>query len=215
MTETRIDVKVEQVESAPAEKKHPNTCPSCGSHLPRRRARGSALRLRPVRPPLPHAGARPHRLARRPGLVRRGGRRGPLGRPALVLRPAALPRAARRGRAEHRPHRRDRRRRGHARRAAARARGDGLLLHGRLDGERRRREVRPRLRRRDRSRDPAAARLELGRRADAGGDPLADAAPEDDRRDRRAPRGRAAAVLPCSPTRRPAARWRASPRSAT
>ena len=32
MTETRIDVKVEQVESAPAEKKHPNTCPSCGSH---------------------------------------------------------------------------------------------------------------------------------------------------------------------------------------
>ncbi|HEX4520830.1 MAG TPA: acetyl-CoA carboxylase carboxyltransferase subunit beta [Gaiellaceae bacterium] len=32
MTETRIDVKVEQVESAPAEKKHPNTCPGCGSH---------------------------------------------------------------------------------------------------------------------------------------------------------------------------------------
>src|SRR5271170_6031752 len=32
MTDTRIDVKVEQVESAPAEKKHPNTCPSCGSH---------------------------------------------------------------------------------------------------------------------------------------------------------------------------------------
>jgi acetyl-CoA carboxylase carboxyl transferase subunit beta len=32
MTETRIDVRVEQVESAPAETKHPNTCPSCGSH---------------------------------------------------------------------------------------------------------------------------------------------------------------------------------------
>ena len=32
MSETRIDVKVEQVESAPAEKQHPNTCPSCGSH---------------------------------------------------------------------------------------------------------------------------------------------------------------------------------------
>ncbi len=32
MTETQIDVKVEQVESAPAESKHPNTCPSCGSH---------------------------------------------------------------------------------------------------------------------------------------------------------------------------------------
>ena len=32
MTETKIDVKVEQVERAPAEKQHPNTCPSCGSH---------------------------------------------------------------------------------------------------------------------------------------------------------------------------------------
>lgn len=32
MTETRIDVKVEQMESASAEKQHPNTCPSCGSH---------------------------------------------------------------------------------------------------------------------------------------------------------------------------------------
>ena len=32
MSETRIDVKVEQVESAPADKKHPNTCPGCGSH---------------------------------------------------------------------------------------------------------------------------------------------------------------------------------------
>jgi acetyl-CoA carboxylase carboxyl transferase subunit beta len=32
MSETRIDVKVEQVESAPAPKQHPNTCPSCGSH---------------------------------------------------------------------------------------------------------------------------------------------------------------------------------------
>jgi acetyl-CoA carboxylase carboxyl transferase subunit beta len=32
MTETRIDVRVEQVESAPREK-HPNTCPKCGSHF--------------------------------------------------------------------------------------------------------------------------------------------------------------------------------------
>jgi acetyl-CoA carboxylase carboxyl transferase subunit beta len=32
MTETKIDVRVEQVEKAPAEKQHPNTCPSCGSH---------------------------------------------------------------------------------------------------------------------------------------------------------------------------------------
>ena len=32
MSETSIDVKVEQMDSAPAEKKHPNTCPDCGSH---------------------------------------------------------------------------------------------------------------------------------------------------------------------------------------
>src|SRR5579862_235903 len=32
MSETKVDVRVEQVESAPAESKHPNTCPSCGSH---------------------------------------------------------------------------------------------------------------------------------------------------------------------------------------
>jgi acetyl-CoA carboxylase carboxyl transferase subunit beta len=33
MTETRIDVRVEPVETAPAASKHPNTCPSCGSHF--------------------------------------------------------------------------------------------------------------------------------------------------------------------------------------
>jgi acetyl-CoA carboxylase carboxyl transferase subunit beta len=32
MSETRIDVTVEQVESAPAGNQHPNTCPTCGSH---------------------------------------------------------------------------------------------------------------------------------------------------------------------------------------
>jgi acetyl-CoA carboxylase carboxyl transferase subunit beta len=32
MTETKIDVSVEHVERTPAEKKHPNTCPGCGSH---------------------------------------------------------------------------------------------------------------------------------------------------------------------------------------
>jgi acetyl-CoA carboxylase carboxyl transferase subunit beta len=32
MAETRIDVTVEQVQPAAAGKKHPNTCPSCGSH---------------------------------------------------------------------------------------------------------------------------------------------------------------------------------------
>jgi acetyl-CoA carboxylase carboxyl transferase subunit beta len=32
MAETRIDVTVEQVQPPAPEKKHPNTCPSCGSH---------------------------------------------------------------------------------------------------------------------------------------------------------------------------------------
>jgi acetyl-CoA carboxylase carboxyl transferase subunit beta len=32
MTESRIDVRVEQIDAAPVEGKHPNTCPSCGSH---------------------------------------------------------------------------------------------------------------------------------------------------------------------------------------
>ncbi|MEI8104581.1 MAG: acetyl-CoA carboxylase carboxyltransferase subunit beta [Actinomycetes bacterium] len=32
MTEARIEVKVEQDRKAPSAKKHPNTCPSCGSH---------------------------------------------------------------------------------------------------------------------------------------------------------------------------------------
>ncbi len=32
MTETSIDVRVEQVDNPPPDKKHPNTCPSCGSH---------------------------------------------------------------------------------------------------------------------------------------------------------------------------------------
>jgi acetyl-CoA carboxylase carboxyl transferase subunit beta len=33
MTEAKIDVRVEQVDNAPAGNKHPNTCPSCGSHF--------------------------------------------------------------------------------------------------------------------------------------------------------------------------------------
>jgi acetyl-CoA carboxylase carboxyl transferase subunit beta len=32
MTETRIDVQVEPTHAPPPEQKHPNTCPSCGSH---------------------------------------------------------------------------------------------------------------------------------------------------------------------------------------
>jgi acetyl-CoA carboxylase carboxyl transferase subunit beta len=33
MSETSINVTVEQVENGPAAEKHPNTCPSCGSHF--------------------------------------------------------------------------------------------------------------------------------------------------------------------------------------
>jgi len=32
MAETRIDVTVEQIQAPAADKRHPNTCPSCGSH---------------------------------------------------------------------------------------------------------------------------------------------------------------------------------------
>ena len=56
------------------------------------------------------------------------------------------------------------------------------------------------------ARHAAPARHELRRRPDAGGDPLADAAAEDDLRDRRAPRGAAAALLRPHRTRPPAAR---------
>ena len=78
------------------------------------------------------------------------------------------------------------------RRPSGRARGDGLLVHGRLDGQRRRREVLARLRLGDRARRAARLGHELGRRAHAGGDPLADAAAEDGVRGR-GPARRAAA----------------------
>ena len=61
-------------------------------------------------------------------------------------------------------------------------------------GERRRREVLARVRLRDRARHAAAHRLELRRRPHAGGDPLADAAAEDDLRGRGAARRGAADV---------------------
>ena len=65
MTETKIDVKVEQMETAAGREEAPEHLPELRLALPRRRARGGALRLRPVRPPLPDAGAGPDRLARR------------------------------------------------------------------------------------------------------------------------------------------------------
>ena len=124
--------------------------------LPRRRARQAPRRLPAVRPPLPALGARAHRPARRPGHLRRGGDGAALGRPARLLRPAPVHRTARRGRAEDRPGRRDRDRPRGDRGRAVPALGDGLRLHGRLDGERGRREVRPRVR--DGRRAPRPAR---------------------------------------------------------
>ena len=32
MSETKIDVRIERMEGSPGQTKHPNTCPSCGSH---------------------------------------------------------------------------------------------------------------------------------------------------------------------------------------
>ena len=60
MAETRIDVQVEHTSTPPppAGKKHPNTCPTCGSHYRDDELDGDALGLRAVRPPLPDARAR-------------------------------------------------------------------------------------------------------------------------------------------------------------
>ena len=158
--------------------------------LPRRRARQAPRRLPAVRPPLPALGARAHRLPRRPGHLLRGGDGAALGRPARLLRSAPVHRTARRGRAEDRPGRRDPDRPCGDRGRAVPALGDGLRLHGRLDGERGRREVRPRVRGGRRAPRPARVGDRVGRRAHAGGDPLADADAEDRVR-RRGPARRA------------------------
>ena len=156
--------------------------------LSRRRARAGVVGVRPVRPPFPDDRPRAHRVVRRSRDVPRGGDRGPLRRPAGVLRPAPVRRAARRGGAEHRPRRGGRGRPGRDRRASGRARRDGLLVHGRLDGERRRGEVLARLRLGDRPwRAPRLGDV-IGRRAHAGRDPVADAAAEDGVRRRGPPR---------------------------
>ena len=91
MSEARIDVQVEQSDAPPADqsKKHPNTCPKCGSHYRDDELAAALVGLRPLRAPLPDARPGADRLVRRPGLVRRGGRGRPLGGPARLLRPAA------------------------------------------------------------------------------------------------------------------------------
>ena len=146
--QSRIDVSVEHREAAPETtgSAHPNTCPRCHSHYrddelePTLRVCPQCGHHFPVR-----ARERIAQLADRGTFVEEDAEPA-LGRPARLLRPARVHRAPRRGRGGDGARRRDHRRRGGDRAAALRARGHGLRLHGRLDGERRRREVRARLR---------------------------------------------------------------------
>ena len=156
MAETRIDVQVEHKHRAAGrEQKHPNTCPSCGSHY-RDDELAAALYVCTQcghHFPMP-ARARIEWLADPGSFVEE----------AADVRSAdplhffdLRPYVERLAEAElntglgeamvDRP--RD------ARRPSARARGDGLRVHGRLDGERRRREVR---------RAPATRRSSTARR---------------------------------------------------
>ena len=169
----------------------PEHVPALRLALPRRRARGSLHVCAQCGHHFPvHARERIQQLADEDSFVEEAGRPA-LRRPARVLRPAPLHRAAGRGRARDRAGRGDGDRPRRDRGAAVPARGDGVRLHGRLDGPRRRREVRPRLRGRRRARRAARLGHDHRRRAHAGGDPLADAAAEDGLR-RRGParRGR-------------------------
>ena len=151
MTETRIDVKVEQVEQATGREEAPEHLPELRVALSRRRARGARCTSA--------------RSAATTSACPRG--RGSRGSPTPARSPRRRPRSVRPTRSTSTTCGLTVERlaeaelntglgdamvvgAGTARRLPARARGDGLLLHGRLDGERRRREVRPSLRRRDR-----------------------------------------------------------------
>ena len=189
----KIDVSIEHKQATLDDgtaKKHPNTCPGLRVALPRRGAEGAPARMPAVRPPLPGQGPRADRAAGRRGHVHRGRDVAALRRPARVLRPQAVHRAPGRGRGVDGARRRDDHGHGPDRGAPVPARGDGLLVHGRLDGQRRRREVRARLRARGGGRAAARLGLVLRRRPHAGGDPGADAAAEDGLRARGAARGR-------------------------
>ena len=187
---SRIDVSIEHRGPEPETARDaPEHLPELQLPLPGRGARREPPGLPALRPPLPGACAQARRAARRSRHLRGGGRGSAFRGPARLLRPARVHGAARRGRGRDGPRRRaDRRRREH-RAAAVRARGHGLRVHGRLDGERRRREVRPRLRAGGRARRAARLRHRLRRRAHAGGDPLAHAAAEDGCGGRPAARG--------------------------
>ena len=183
MTETKIDVKVEQLPAAAGrDAKHPNTCPGCGSHYRDDELERSLYVCGALRPPLPDARARADRVARRRRArsSRRPSRR-PLGRSARLLRPAAvrerlaeaelntgLTEAIVVGAATLD---------GHPLELAVM---DFAFLGGSMGSAVGEKFVRA-CDVGDRARHAAAARLELGRRPDAGGDPLADAAAEDGR----------------------------------
>ncbi len=177
------------------ERRHPNTCPVCQLALPGRRAARAAAGVRAVRLPLPRRRARADRAAGRGGDVRRDDAdlrsADPL---AFVDLKAYTDRLAA---AELETGLGDAMVIGTASiaRPADGARDHGLRLHGRLDGLRGGREVRPRLRPRHRPRRAAGVRRGVGRRAHAGEHPRADADGEDGRRRRRAARGRRALRL--------------------
>ena len=150
-----VDVSIEHKRADPRDAtatRPPEHVPRLRLALPRRRARASTCASA-------RSAATTSRCARASGSSSSPTRasfdeedaRPALGRPARVLRPPAVHRAARGGRGGDRPRRRDRLR------AAPRSSGQpcelavmDFVVHGRLDGQRRRREVRARLRARRR-----------------------------------------------------------------
>ena len=144
----RIDVSIEHKHAKPDEpggKDHPNTCPSCGSHY---RDEELERNLR-VCEQCGH-----HYPVRAPERIAQLADEGSFLEDDADLRSAdplhffdLRPYTERLAEAEMAtgPGRRDRDRRGVDRDAAVPSGGDGLLVPGRLDGQRRRREVRPRV----------------------------------------------------------------------
>ena len=143
----RIDISIEhkRAEPEPSAKRHPNTCPECGSHY---RDEELTLNLRVCAQCGHHFPVRaPERIAQlADGTFTEANEDTPIRRSASVLRPEAVYGAP--GEAELSTGLGDALITGTAkdRVGAVPAGRDGLLLHGRIDGKRRRREVRPCLR---------------------------------------------------------------------
>ena len=212
-----IDVSVEQKSAPPAEdgKRHPNTCPSCGSHYRDDELAASLFVCAQCGHHFPvPARARVARLADPGTFVEEAAdvrSEDPLA--FFDLRPYTERLAEAElntglGDAMVIGQRGDRRQ-------PVRARRDGLRASWAA------RWAAPSARsspERATARSSTASRSSpsrLGRRPHAGGDPLADAASEDRRGGRGPPRRRESGSCRCSPTRRPAACSRASPVSAT